>query len=66
VLLPWSGIAATVSGLRWQLSHPWDGRTSIAPQVPVVLTAADWRAGRDPALERVKTMIRAGAKRSAR
>jgi len=59
VVLPWSGLQATVSGVRWQLSHPWDHRGSIAPRVPVQLTAADWRAGRDPALETIKAMIAA-------
>ncbi len=57
ILLPWSGISATVSGVRWQLSHPWDRRVSIVPQVPMTMTAADYFAGRDPVLETVKAMI---------
>lgn len=63
VVLPWSGLRATVSGVRWQLSHPWDRRTSIAPQVPVTLTAADYFAGRDPVLATVRAMIADGASR---
>ncbi|GAB2509069.1 tetratricopeptide repeat protein [Lysobacter humi (ex Lee et al. 2017)] len=57
IVLPWSRAAATVSGVRWQLSHPWDRRGSIAPHVPVVLTADDWRAGRDPVVETVRALI---------
>ncbi len=57
IVLPWSGVSAAVSGVRWQMSHPWDRRTSIAPHVPVTMTAADYFAGRDPALETVKAMI---------
>ncbi|MEO6065168.1 MAG: hypothetical protein ABIP49_05260, partial [Lysobacterales bacterium] len=57
IVLPWTGISATVSGVRWQLSHPWDGRVSIVPQVPVTMAAVDYFAGRDPVLETVKGMI---------
>jgi len=41
----------------WPISHRWDRRTSLAPNVPVTLTAADYLAGGDPALETVKAMI---------
>ncbi len=57
IRLPWSGLRATVSGVRWQLSHPWDKRRSIAPKVPVQLTAEDYFAGRDPVLTTVQKMI---------
>ena len=57
VVLPWSGLTATVSGVKWQLSHPWDKRASIAPHVPVQLTAEAFFAGRDPALDSVRTLI---------
>lgn len=57
VMLPFSGLKATIGGVLWQLSHPWDKRTSIVPDVPVQLTAADYFAGRDPVLETVERMI---------
>lgn len=55
--LPYSGLRGSFSGARWQLSHPWDERRSISPQVPVQLTAAAYFKGRDPALEVVFDMI---------
>jgi len=61
IMLPWSGIAAAVSSVRWQTSHHWDQRTSIAPQLPVTITAADYFAGRDPVLEVVKARTATGA-----
>ena len=57
-ILPHSGLAGAFSGVRWQLSHPWDERRSIVPQVPVQLTAADYFAGRDPALNAVFRLMR--------
>lgn len=57
IVLPWSRVTAAISGLRWQMSHPWDERTSVAPQIPVTLTAADYLAGRDPVLETTKSLI---------
>lgn len=57
-VLPYSGVSGIVSGARWQLSHPWDQRRSIAPQVPVQLTAADYFAGKDPVLEVVLALAR--------
>lgn len=65
VRLPWSGLSATVSGVHWQLSHPWDKRTSIAPQVPVQLTARDYFAGRDPVIDAVKSIIARDAQTTA-
>jgi hypothetical protein len=59
IRLPYSGLYATVAGVWWQLSDPWDARFSQAPQAPVQLTAADYFAGRDPALDVVRTMIAA-------
>lgn len=56
-VLPWSGVRGQIGGVWWQLSHPWDKRRSIAPQVPVQLTAASYFAGQDPALEVVKRII---------
>jgi tetratricopeptide (TPR) repeat protein len=57
VTLPYSGIKGGFAGTKWQLSHPWDERGSIVPDVPVQLTAKDYFAGRDPVLETVKKMI---------
>jgi tetratricopeptide (TPR) repeat protein len=57
--LPYSGLYGTITGIWWQLSDPWDERYSQAPQAPVQLTAADYFAGRDPALDAVRAMIAA-------
>jgi hypothetical protein len=57
-ILPYSGLTGAFSGVRWQLSNPWDQRRSIVPQVPVQLTAGDYFAGRDPALDAVFRLIR--------
>jgi hypothetical protein len=46
------------AGTTWQLSHPWDKRRSIVPDVPVQLTAKAYFEGRDPVLETVFKMIR--------
>jgi tetratricopeptide (TPR) repeat protein len=56
-VLPYSGQIGSFSGLRWQLSHPWDQRHSLAPQVPVELTAKAYFRGEDPALEAVLRLI---------
>ena len=56
VVLPWSGLHATVASVKWQLSHPWDSRGSIVPQIPVATSAQDYFAGRDPAMEIAKTL----------
>jgi tetratricopeptide (TPR) repeat protein len=59
IRLPYSGLYATVAGVWWQLSDPWDRRYSQAPQMPIQLTAADYLAGRDPALDAVRSLITA-------
>jgi len=51
VKLPYSGLTATIAAVKWQLSHPWDVRRTIVPNIPVPLTAADYFAGRDPVLD---------------
>ena len=56
-VLPYSGQIGSFSGLRWQLSHPWDQRHSLAPQVPVELTAKAYFRGEDPALNAVLRLI---------
>jgi tetratricopeptide (TPR) repeat protein len=57
-VLPYSGQIGSFSGLRWQLSHPWDQRHSLVPQVPVQLTAKAYFRGEDPALDAVLRMIK--------
>jgi tetratricopeptide (TPR) repeat protein len=60
-ILPYSGLTGAFSGVRWQLGSPWDERRSIVPQIPVQLTAGDYFAGRDPALDAVFRLIRESA-----
>ena len=60
-ILPYSGLTGAFSGARWQLSHPWDKRRSIVPQVPVQLTATAYFKGDDPALDAVFRLIEGGS-----
>lgn len=53
VILPYSGVQAWVTSVRWQLSSPGDLRTSQIPDIPVQLTAAAYFAGKDPVLETI-------------
>lgn len=55
--LPWSKVYAEVTALKWQLSYPGDARREISPDIPVQFTAADYFAGRDPALDAVWKVI---------
>lgn len=55
--LPYSGLRGTVAGLVWQWNYPFDRRRFTAPDVPVQLSAADYFAGRDPALEVARRLI---------
>lgn len=58
VQLPHIGMSGTISGIRWNLSgDAFDGRREMSPQVPVLLTAAAYFAGGDPALETVFKLI---------
>ncbi|MES3033914.1 MAG: hypothetical protein V4813_07945 [Gemmatimonadota bacterium] len=59
VLLPYSGLQATIAGVKWQLSHPWDRRASIVPKVPVSSSARAWLAGEDPVLDTALRMAAA-------
>jgi tetratricopeptide (TPR) repeat protein len=61
-VLPYSGLTGAFAGARWQLSHPWDERRSIVPQVPVQLTAASYFRGEDPALDAIFRLIDDAAK----
>ena len=56
--LPYSGRNFAISSIVWNLSSPRDDRRWIAPDVPVALTAADYFANRDPALDAVLELIR--------
>ncbi|MGV3616254.1 MAG: tetratricopeptide repeat protein [Fimbriimonas sp.] len=59
-IFPYSGAAAWLTSVRWQLSHPWDRRRSIVPDIPVQLTAKAYFAGGDPAVETILAHIRSG------
>jgi tetratricopeptide (TPR) repeat protein len=51
--LPNSGLVVMASTLWWQDKDPRDDRQWTAPEIAVEPTFADYRAGRDPALEAV-------------
>lgn len=51
IVLPQSGLRATASTLWWQHSTPYDDRPWIAPDLPARLSAEDYAANRDPAVE---------------
>ena len=53
VILPFSGTMASISCRYFQQSWPGDDRVWIVPDIPVMLTFADYQAGRDRALEAV-------------
>lgn len=55
--LPYSGVAVSVSERYWQNSQPFDNRPWIAPDIPVVLTFEDFAAGRDRAMEEIRSFI---------
>ncbi|MFL5340741.1 MAG: TPR end-of-group domain-containing protein [Gemmataceae bacterium] len=57
-VLPYSGLRFLLSCVYWQLSSPRDTRVWIAPSFPVSLSAADYFANRDPAMEAVLELIR--------
>ena len=54
VTLPNSRISVRLSTLWWQDMDPRDTREYQAPELAADLTAADYRAGRDPALEVIR------------
>jgi hypothetical protein len=51
IVLPWSGLRATVSTLWWQHSAPYDDRPWIAPEIGARLNSDDYARNRDPALD---------------
>ena len=53
VTLPYSKVWANVSHLFWQSAWPQDQRMWLAPQIYTPPTFADFRAGRDAALETI-------------
>jgi tetratricopeptide (TPR) repeat protein len=57
-VLPYSGIRALLTSVKWQYSHPWDLRTSMVPNIPVQLTAKDYFAGKDSVMETILADIR--------
>jgi tetratricopeptide (TPR) repeat protein len=57
VVLPYSGIQAGVTAWTWNLGMTSDRRREMSPEVPVQLTAEDYFAGRDPALDAVFRLI---------
>jgi hypothetical protein len=59
-VLPWSRLEVNVSDLYWQSSWPMDPRPWIAPHLYAPPTFAAYAAGRDPALEAVRSVIEAG------
>jgi C-terminal processing protease CtpA/Prc len=52
--LPYTGLEANVSDLRWQSSWPLDHRTAIAPDIYAPPTYAAYAAGRDPAIDAIR------------
>jgi hypothetical protein len=50
-VLPYSGLYFLLSSVYWQLSWPRDSRLWIPPDVPVTVSAEDYFANRDLALE---------------
>ncbi len=59
-VLPYSRIMGAFPAVRWQLSHPWDQRGFISPQVPVQQTAKAYFSGEDPVLDTVFRLIEQG------
>jgi hypothetical protein len=57
--LPYSGLEMTIS-TRYHQTDDQDQRTWIAPKIPVDLSSADYFANRDPVLDAVREVIRAG------
>jgi tetratricopeptide (TPR) repeat protein len=62
-VLPYSGLNFLLSCVYWQLASPRDTRLFITPSIPVTLTAEDYFANRDPALDAILRLIRKPATR---
>ncbi len=61
-ILPYSGLHFLLSSAYWQLSSPRDSRLWVPAGVPVPLSAQDYFANRDPALEAIMTLVHNGGK----
>jgi len=57
VTLPNTHISVRFSTVTWALYYPDDTRTGIAPDIPVVLSARDYFANKDPVLETIQAVI---------
>ena len=51
VELPWSKLRLSISARYWQDSFPMDERPYVGVAMPVTMTSADWKAGRDPVMD---------------
>ncbi len=51
VELPWSKLRVSISARYWQDSWPTDERPYVPVAMPVAMTSAEWKAGRDPVME---------------
>ena len=60
--LPYSRAQVSISNWYHQFSFWSDTRSWIAPAIPVELSSADYFANRDPVLDAVLALIRAGGK----
>lgn len=58
VQLPWSGVRMSISSRYWQDAPPGDQRRYVPVAMPVTLSAADWRANRDPVLEALREYVK--------
>ena len=58
VQLPWSRVRMSISSRYWQDAPPGDRRRYVPVAMPVTLSAADWRANRDPVLEELGKYLR--------
>lgn len=58
ILLPFSGLAGSISSRYFQDSDPLDDRLWIPPDVPVTLSSGDYFANRDPVLVAALAYIR--------
>ncbi len=58
VVLPYSGLYATISSRYHQNTDFTDKRAWIAPDVPTPLSSADYFANRDPAMEAIMELVK--------
>ena len=59
LVLPWSGLSASISNRYWQDSDPGDERPWIAPGVRVEPSSGDYFSGGDPVLEAALELLEA-------